>query len=141
MKITFPGGKKVFADYHNFTHETDQPVMAGGEGSAPPPFDLFLASLGTCAGFYVLGFCQQRGIDTEGIEILQRMNTDPATRMIRRIDLEIKLPESFPEKYRNAVIQAANLCAVKKHMEKAPEFNVFTTPSCGAPKPPRPHFQ
>ncbi len=127
MKIYFPGGKKVYADYHNFTHETDQPVMAGGEGTAPAPFDLFLASLGTCAGIYVLGFCQQRGIDSEGIEIIQRMNFDPLTRLISKIDLEIKLPESFPEKYKNAVIQSANLCAVKKHLENPPEFNVFTT--------------
>ena len=127
MRIYFPGGKKVYADYHKFTHETDQPVMAGGEGSAPAPFDLFLASLGTCAGIYVLGFCQQRGIDSEGIEIFQRMNFDPLTRLISKIDLEIKLPESFPEKYKKAVIQSANLCAVKKHLENPPEFNVFTS--------------
>jgi len=127
MKIYFPGGKKVYADYHKFTHETDQPVMAGGEGSAPAPFDLFLASLGTCAGIYVLGFCQQRGIDSKDIEIFQRMKFDPSTRMISGIEIEIKLPESFPDKYRNTVVQSANLCAVKKHLENPPEFNVFTS--------------
>ena len=127
MRIYFPGGKKVNADYLKFTHETDQPVMGGGEGSAPAPFDLFLASIGTCAGIYVLGFCHQRGIDTKGIEIFQRMNFNHSTRLIDKIDIEIKLPESFPDKYRGAVIQSANLCAVKKHMETPPEFNVFTS--------------
>ena len=127
MKIYFPGGKKVYADFKDFTHKTDQPVYAGGEGTAPAPFELFLASLGTCAGIFVLGFCQSRGIDTEGIEILQSHEVDPNTRMVTKINMEIKLPASFPEKYKNAVIQSASLCAVKRHMETPPEFNVFTS--------------
>ena len=127
MKIYFPGGKKVYADFKGFTHKTDQPVYAGGEGSNPTPFELFLASIGTCAGIFVLGFCQQRGIDTEGIELFQRHDVDPTTRSVKTVHLEIKLPPSFPEKYKNAVIQSANLCAVKKHMEIPPEFNVFTS--------------
>jgi ribosomal protein S12 methylthiotransferase accessory factor len=127
MKIYFPGGKKVYADFKGFTHKTDQSVKAGGEGTAPEPFDLFLSAIGTCAGIYVLGFCQQRGIDTAGIELTQSIETDPIKRMISKINLEIKLPESFPEKYKNAVIQAASLCAVKKHIEDPPQFNVFTS--------------
>lgn len=127
MKIYFPGGKKVYADFRGFTHKTDQPEIAGGENSAPAPFELFLASLGTCAGIFILGFCQQRGIDTEGIEIIQSHEKDTNTRMINKVNMDIKLPESFPEKYKNAVIQSANLCAVKKHMEIPPEFNVFTS--------------
>lgn len=127
MKIYFPGGKKVYADFKGFTHKTDQPVYAGGEGSAPAPFELFLASIGACAGIFVLGFCQQRGIDAESIELVQSHDVDPNTRMVKKVNIEIKLPPSFPEKYKNAVIQAANLCAVKKHMEMPPEFNVFTS--------------
>ncbi|UCH95293.1 MAG: OsmC family protein [Candidatus Aminicenantes bacterium] len=127
MKIYFPGGKKVYADFKGFTHKTDQSVSAGGEGSAPTPFELFLASIGTCAGIFVLGFCQQRSIDTTGIELSQRHDIDPTTGAVKTIHLEIKLPPSFPEKYKNAVIQSANLCAVKKHMEKPPGFNVFTS--------------
>jgi len=126
MRIFFPGGKKVYADYNGFTHQTDQPAMAGGEGTAPTPFDLFLASLGNCAGIYVLGFCQQRGIDPEGIELIQSMEFNPATRLISKINLEIKLPDSFPEKYKKAVAQTASLCAVKRHLENPPEFNVVT---------------
>ena len=101
--------------------------MAKGEGAAPAPFDLFLASIGTCAGIYVLGFCQQRGIDAAGIELVQSMEFDPVKRMISKINLEIKLPDSFPEKYKNAVMQTAGLCAVKKHLENPPEFNVYTS--------------
>jgi len=127
MKVYFPGGKKVYADFKGFTHKTDQPSYAGGEGTAPAPFELFLASLGTCAGIFILGFCQNRGIDTEGIEIIQSHDVDPNTRMVKKVNMEIKLPAAFPEKYKNAVIQTANLCAVKKHMETPPEFNVFTS--------------
>jgi putative redox protein len=127
MRIYFPGGKKVYADYKGFTHKTDQPAYAGGEGSAPSPFELFLASLGNCAGFYVQEFCRNRGIDVEGIELIQSLEVDPETRMVAKINLEIKLPPSFPEKYKSAVIQSAGLCAVKKHMENPPKFNITTT--------------
>jgi putative redox protein len=127
MKITFPGGKKVQAAYNGFTHMTDQPLAGGGENSAPSPFELFLASLGTCAGFYVLSFCQQRGIDPAAIELRQSMEADPRTHLIARIDIEIILPAAFPEKYRAAVVQAAQLCTVKKHLENPPRFNLFAT--------------
>jgi ribosomal protein S12 methylthiotransferase accessory factor len=127
MKITLPGGKKVNAEYHGFTHLTDQPLAAGGENSAPSPFELFLASLGTCAGFYVLSFCHGRGIDASQIELHQRMEFDPATHLVGRIAIEIVLPASFPEKYRAAVVQAAQLCTVKKHLENPPQFDLTTT--------------
>lgn len=123
MIIDFPGGARVDAHFANFTVPTDQPP----EGSAPTPFALFLASIGTCAGIYVVGFCQQRGIPTNDIRIRQRMHTNPASRMVEQIDLEIEVPESFPEKYRASLIRSAELCAVKKHLEKPPTFNVTTT--------------
>lgn len=127
MRIYFPGGKKVYADYKGFTHKSDQPVYAGGEGSASSPFELFLASLGTCAGFFVLQFCQGRGIDTEGIELIQRLEFDPETRALAKVNLEIKLPPTFPEKYKSAVMNSAQMCAVKKTIENPPQFNITTT--------------
>jgi ribosomal protein S12 methylthiotransferase accessory factor len=127
MKITFPGGKKVNAEYNGFTHLTDQPAAAGGDNTAPSPFELFLASLGTCAGFYVQSFCQQRGIDMAGIELRQSMEWDARTHLIGLIRIEIVLPAAFPEKYRAAVVQAAQLCTVKKHLETPPKFDLFTT--------------
>lgn len=127
MKITFPGGKKVNAELDGFTHKTDQALISGGEESAPEPFSVFLSSIGTCTGIYVLRFCQERNINTNGMEIIQSMNLNPFSGMIDEIKLNIILPEGFPDKYRKAVIKAANLCAVKKHMEKPPQFIITTT--------------
>lgn len=122
MIIDFPGGARVDAHFGPHTVMTDQPPAA----SAPTPFATFLASIGTCAGIYVLGFCQQRGLPTDGIRIVQRMHSNPMSGMIHQIDLEIQVPESFPEKYRPSLIHTAQLCAVKKHMEKPPKFEVTT---------------
>lgn len=128
MEITvdFPGGARVDAHFDHFTVKTDQSSMGGGEGSAPTPFAVFLSSLGTCAGIYVLGFCRQRGLPTDGIRIIQRMQNNPMTGMIGKIELEIQVPPSFPEKYRPSLIKSAELCAVKKHMENPPKFEITT---------------
>ncbi len=122
MIIDFPGGSRVDAHFGNFTVPTDQPPTA----SAPMPFDVFLASIGTCAGIYVLGFCKQRGLPIEGIQIVQRNHSNPATGMVEEIDLEIQIPPTFPEKYRDSLIRSAELCKVKKHLEQPPKFNVTT---------------
>ena len=127
MKITFPGGKKVNAEIDGFTHKTDQSLISGGEESAPEPFSLFLSSIGTCTGIYVLRFCQERDINTDDMEIIQSMNLNPISGMIDEIKLNIILPEGFPDKYKKAVVKTANLCAVKKHMEKPPQFIITTT--------------
>ncbi len=126
MEVVFPGGKKVDAVYNGFTIKTDQPIMGGGESSAPEPFSLFLASIGTCAGIYVLGFCQQRGISTDGVKIVQRMEVDPIKRGIGKIDLEIQVPPEFPDQYKDAVIRSAELCAVKRHLHDPPKFDIYT---------------
>ena len=124
MKIYFPGGKKVYADYGEYTVETDQPVRGGGDASAPAPFDLFLASIGTCAGIFALGFMQQRGIDPTGASIAMSPQFDPEVGLITKIDIDLKLPEGFPEKYKSAIVNAMNLCTVKKHLHQPPEFAV-----------------
>jgi putative redox protein len=122
MIIDFPGGSRVDAHFGPFTVATDQPPVA----SAPSPFEIFLASIGTCAGIYVLGFCQQRNLPTEGIRIVQRINHSRLTGMVETIDLEIQVPPGFPEKYRPSLIHSAELCAVKKHLEKPPRFDITT---------------
>ena len=126
MVIDFPGGAKVDAHFSGFTVRTDQPPSGGGEGSQPSPFDTFMASIGTCAGIYVLGFCRQRGLTSEGIRIIQRIHRDPATGMVGSVDLEIQVPPSFPEKYHESLVRTANMCAVKKHIEHPPSFNTYT---------------
>ncbi len=100
--------------------------MGGGAGSAPTPFAIFLASVGTCAGIYVLGFCRQRGLPVDGIQIRQRVESNPYTGMVERVEVEIQVPPDFPEKYRPALVRAAELCAVKKQLEKPPQFEIFT---------------
>ncbi len=126
MEIVFPGGKKVDANYKGFAIRTDQGKMSGGEGSAPSPFDLFLASIGTCAGFYVLAFCQERGISPEKVKLLLQAERSSETKMIEKITIEIQLPSEFPEKYKDAVVRAAEYCAVKKHLQNPPSFEVYT---------------
>jgi putative redox protein len=127
LTVSLPGGKKVDAQLNGYIIHTDQPVRAGGEGSAPAPFDLFLASIGTCAGIYIKGFCDSRGIPTDDIKIIQKMNYNPATHLIDGIDLDIQLPQDFPDKYKSAVINAAELCVVKKHLNNPPKFNIQTS--------------
>lgn len=124
MVIDFPGGARVDAHFGPYTVITDQPPAGGGEGSAPTPFATFLASIGTCAGIYVLGFCRQRGLPTEGIRIIQRMHSDRFSGLVRKVDLEIQVPPTFPQNYVPALIRSAELCAVKKHFENPPVFDV-----------------
>ena len=122
MVIDFPGGSRVDAHFGNFAVTTDQPPVA----SAPSPFEVFLASIGTCAGIYVLGFCRSRNLPTEGIRIIQSIEHSRMTGMVETIGLEIQVPPDFPEKYRPSLIHSAQLCAVKKHLEKPPKFEITT---------------
>ncbi|TVR71195.1 MAG: osmotically inducible protein C [Marinilabiliales bacterium] len=126
MIISFEDGKKVNAEYKGMTIKTDQPAKAGGESSAPEPFSLFLASIGTCAGIYVKSFCDQRDIPSSGIRLVQTMNYNPEKRLIDKISIEIQLPAGFPERYRDAIKKAADLCTVKKHLASPPEIAVQT---------------
>ena len=127
MIIDFPGGARVDAHFGPFTVQTDQPAHTGDNAaSAPTPFTMFLAALGTCAGFYVLSFCQRRGIATEGLRLVQQTETDRDTGMVRLVRLDIELPADFPEHYRAAVIRAAEQCAVKKLLEHPPTFEIRT---------------
>ena len=126
MTVNFPGGKRVDAELAGRTIKTDQSVKSGGEGSAPEPYQYFLASIGTCAGIYVLGFCQARDIPVDGIQLKQRMHFHPTSHHLDRVEIEIQVPPSFPEKYLDAVRRAAEICAVKKAILDPPEFQLST---------------
>jgi len=127
MMIDFPGGDRVDAHFGPYTVMTDQPNKSGEPGSAPTPFTLFLASIATCAGIYVLGFCKQRNLPTDGMRIIQRAHRNQQTGMTDSVDLEIQVPAGFPEKYLPSLVRSAELCAVKKHLETPPVFNVYTS--------------
>ncbi len=133
MIIDFPGGARVDAHFGDFVVPTDQPPQGGGLGSAPTPFLTFLSTIGTCAGIYVLGFCRQRGIPTEGIRLIQRLQANRATGMVTDVDVTIELPESFPTKYADAVVRAADQCAVKKHFEQPPTIRVHSAIAAETP--------
>jgi ribosomal protein S12 methylthiotransferase accessory factor len=122
MIIDFPGGQRVDAHYRGHDFLTDQPPA----DSAPMPFELFLASIGTCAGIYVLGFCRQRNLPTDGIRIIQRNHPNPTNGMMDKIDLEIQVPSTFPAQYYEALVRSAELCKVKKTIEHPPVFEVTT---------------
>ena len=126
MLIRFPGGARVDASVGDMVIQTDQPPQGGGEGAAPTPFMLFLASLGTCAGIYVLSFCRQRGLPTDEIQLREDIAFDGATHMVKKVTLHIDLPSDFPQKYRAALVKSAELCAVKRHLETPPAFEVLT---------------
>ena len=120
MTISMPGAGRVEARWDGLTVATDQ------DGSAPNPFDLFLASIGTCVGIYVARFCQGRGLPHDGIRIRERVEADAGTGHVGRIAIAIELPPGFPGKYRAAVLRAAAQCKVKRHLEQPPEIEVET---------------
>lgn len=122
VAVEFPGGKRLTAKIGGLTVRADQPVKDGGEGSAPSPFDLFLASIATCAGYYALAFCEKRGLATEGMRLAMRCPFDAATRRYARLEIELTLPAGFPEKYEAAVLKAMQACYVTKHITDPPEF-------------------
>jgi ribosomal protein S12 methylthiotransferase accessory factor len=127
IEVTFEGNKKVNANINGHIVKTDQPIAGGGEGTAPTPFDLFLASIATCAGIYIKGFCDQRGLPSENIKITQDVEFSKETNLVSKINIEIKVPADFPEKYVDSLVSVANLCKVKQHMIKPPTFNLFAT--------------
>ena len=122
--VTLPGGRRVDAQVGEHVVRTDQPRSKGGEDTAPSPFQLFLASLGTCAGIFVQGFCANREISSEGIRLVQRSELDPETGVLRSVSLRIEVPPSFPEKYREALVRVAGQCSVKRAIQAHPDFHV-----------------
>jgi ribosomal protein S12 methylthiotransferase accessory factor len=123
MKISFPGGKKVYIDYKDFLIKTDQPLKFGGENTSPEPFSLFISSIGSCIGLYILSFCQERNIPTNKMKLLLKTKKNNDTKMIEKIDIKI-ITKNFPDKYIKSVIKTANLCTVKKHLEKPPKIDI-----------------
>jgi len=127
MTVSFPGGVAVVADYKGFVIRTDQPVEDGGANSAPSPYDLFIASLGTCAGFYALRFCQQRRLPTAGMELRVALDRHPESGRLDRVAIDLRLPEGFPARYRTAIVRAVGQCSVKRALLDPPEIAITST--------------
>ncbi len=124
IEVSFPGGVRVDAAFKGFTVKTDQPVNEGGEGGAPSPFDYFLVSLATCAGYFIAAFCVERKIPTEGLSLSMTWDRNRETHLITKMRISVALPPGFPEKYKAAVIKAADQCTVKRHMLNPPAFEI-----------------
>lgn len=122
--MSFDGGAAVNAEFGDHVVRTDQLQKHGGTGAAPQPFDLFLASIGTCAGFYALRFCQKRNIDTRDMSVGLEAIRGTDRKRVERIVINVELPAQFPEKYRDAVVRAIDQCSVKRHIIEPPEFEV-----------------
>ncbi|MCX6326695.1 MAG: OsmC family protein [Bacteroidia bacterium] len=127
MEITFDGGKVITAHSQGHVIKTDQPISGGGGNTAPSPFELFLASIGTCAGIYVKSFCDNRNIPADNIKIIQKNEFSEETGLPVNITLDIQLPHDFPEKYKTSVISVAELCKVKKSIANPPVFKVTSS--------------
>jgi putative redox protein len=120
MEITFGDGLRVRAEFDGLSVETDQPVASGGDGSAAGPYHLFLASLGTCAGYFALRFMRQRGIDPQGARLTLATESDEKTGLATSVRIDLVLPPGFPEKYRGAIVLAMDQCKVKRQLEQPP---------------------
>jgi len=123
INITFEGNKKINANINGFVIKTDQPETVGGEGTAPNPFELFLASLGTCAGIFIKMFCDQRGISSEGIEL--KLNIDFNGGLASKVIYNIDIPKDFPEKYIDSLKAVVDACKVKKNIFAPPLFEII----------------
>ncbi len=126
VEVSFPKNKQVLANIKGFELLTDQPVSAGGENAAASPFDLFLSSLATCAGFYAVTFCQSRDIKTTGMSIELSREVNKETKLVSDIEIKLNVPEGFPEKYRKSIIRSMDQCSVKKHLDNPPRISTIT---------------
>ena len=116
FKITFPGNKRVDVTFDKFKIKTDQASENGGDESAPEPFDVFISSIGTCAGIYAKSFCDVRKLSTENMYILVNIDRKEGQKLIKMIDITLHVDQQFPEKYIKAVIKAMDTCAVKNQL-------------------------
>ncbi|MBL9038011.1 MAG: OsmC family protein [Archangium sp.] len=129
--VTLPGQRRVVAQVRGHVIHTDQPVDNGGGDTAPTPFELFLASLGTCAGIFVQGFCAKRGLSTEGLRLIEEPTFDEDG-VLRRVQVRIEVPPGFPPQYREALVRVAEQCSVKRAIAAQPTFEVETV-ACEVP--------
>ena len=126
IKVSFEKELRVIATAGKWDIATDQEEKDGGGDSAPNPFQLFLASLATCAGFYAMAFCEKRKISTQGLGLTLDYDWDKKEGRVVRMSFVIDLPRGFPEKYHKALVRAVDACTVKKHLVNPPEMTTYT---------------
>ena len=129
--VRLVGGRRVEAQLGRHRVVTDQPRGNGGEDTAPSPFQLFLAALGTCAGVFVQGFCAKRGIPYEAIQLIERPTFAPDGGL-QSVEFEVRVPPEFPPSYREALRRVIDQCSVKRAIESPPEFRAWVSETARA---------
>lgn len=124
IKTTFDGGLKVSSHCNGHVITSDQSIATGGEASAPDPFILFLSSIANCAGYFALKFCQTRDIPADGVEVTLSNDFNKELKRAENIKITLKLPESFPQKYRKALLKSVDQCTVKKTILFGPKIDL-----------------
>ena len=125
FKITFPGNQRVDVAYKSFTMQTDQTVENGGDETAPEPFELFLAGLGSCTGIYAKSFCDARDIPTSGMQLVLEAAVEEGKTLLQGIEIVLYVNQEFPEKYIRAIIKTMDMCAVKNQLH--PDIRVTSS--------------
>ncbi|MGC7837676.1 OsmC domain/YcaO domain-containing protein [Pseudomonas wayambapalatensis] len=122
IKVNFLDNLRLEAKFDDFTVIADQPIRYKGDGSAPGPFDYFLASSALCAAYFVKLYCQTRDIPTENIRLSQNNIVDPENRYNQIFKIQVELPEDISEKDRQGILRSIDRCTVKKVVQTGPEF-------------------
>jgi ribosomal protein S12 methylthiotransferase accessory factor len=126
IKVNFLENLRLEAKFDDFTVITDQPIRYKGEGSAPSPFDYFLASSALCAAYFVRVYCNARDIPTENIRLSQNNIVDPENRYNQIFKIQVELPEDISDKDREGILRSIDRCTVKKVVQTGPEFQIET---------------
>ena len=124
IKVNYLDNLRIEAKFDDFSVIADQPIRYKGDGSAPGPFDYFLASSALCAAYFVKVYCSSRDIPTENIRLSQNNIVDPEDRYNQIFQIQVELPESISEKDRKGIIRSIDRCTVKKVVQSGPEFKV-----------------
>ncbi|WP_462151105.1 OsmC domain/YcaO domain-containing protein [Pseudoalteromonas xiamenensis] len=124
IKVNFLDNLRLEAKFDDFTVIADQPIRYKGDGSAPGPFDYFLASSALCAAYFVKVYCNAREIPTDGIRLSQNNIVDPENRYNQIFKIQVELPESISEKDREGIVRSIDRCTVKRVVQNGPEFQI-----------------
>lgn len=126
IKVNFLENLRLEAKFDDFTVTADQPIRYKGDGSAPSPFDYFLASSALCAAYFVRVYCLARDIPTDDIRLSQNNIVDPENRYHQIFQIQVELPESISERDREGILRSIDRCTVKKVVQQGPEFKIET---------------
>ncbi len=132
IKVNFLDNLRLEAKFDDFTVTSDQPIRYKGDGSAPSPFDYFLASSALCAAYFIKVYCKARDISTENIRLSQNNIVDPEDRYNQIFQIQVELPDDISAKDREGIVRSIDRCTVKKVVQTGPEFKIETVENLGA---------